>query len=389
LADNFLSRDGLDQPETWYPLNVCICRDCSLIQLGYVVPPEKMYHAEYPYVTSVTKAGVTHFNAMGLELYREFGLEPKDLVAEIGSNAGVLLRGFQNAGSANVLGIEPVGPIARMANRNGVRTMNAFFDARSAAAVLKKYGRAKIVAGTNVIAHIDDHHMLARSVRNLLDRKGVFVFDAPYWGDLLDNLEYDTIYHEHLAYLSVKPVKRLCGQFGLELFDVRHVAIHGGTLRYFIGRKGEHPVRPSVARMLGEEKRRGLYDLKRLRTFAADVAKHRDALVSLLVGLKAKGKTIAGLSAPAKGMTLLNYCRIGTSLLDFVTEKSPLKIGRYTPGMRIPVVSDAELVRKMPDYALILAWNFSKEIMKNLKAYADKGGRFIIPVPTPKIVKGG
>lgn len=388
LADNFLSDEELRQPETWYPLNMVLCRTCSLVQLGYVVPPEKMYHDNYPYVTSVTAAGRRHFETMGRDLYRTFDLTPKDLVVEIGSNIGVLLGGFLKAGSRKVLGIEPVGPIARMANRRGVRTWNAFFDSDTANRILERYGQAKIIVGTNVIAHIDDHHMLARSIRRLLRKDGVFVFEAPWWLDLLSRLEYDTIYHEHLSYLGVKPVRHLCRMFGLELFDVRWQPIHGGTLRYFIAPEGTRPVSPSVETFLGREARENIYDPRRLRRFAEDVREHRRKLTRLLFRLKTQGKRIAAVSAPAKGMTLLNYCGIGPAILDFVTERSPLKIGLYTPGGHIPVVPDRRLLDDRPDYALLLAWNFADAIMANLRPYADRGGRFIIPIPEPRIVRG-
>ncbi|UPT76143.1 MAG: hypothetical protein M0D55_16190 [Elusimicrobiota bacterium] len=210
--------------------------------------------------------------------------------------------------------------------------------------------------------------------------------EAPHFQTLIENLEYDTIYHEHLSYLSLKPMVPFFKKFGFEVFDVHKQNIHGGSFRVFVGRKGKHKVEPAVAKTLKEEAASGLHSEKTLRQFAKNVEKNRAELLWLLRDLKHKGKSIVAVSAPAKGMTLLNYAKIGGETLDFVTEKSTLKIGRFTPGSHIPVLPDSELLAKKPDYALLLAWNFAPEIMANLKEYVKKGGRFIIPIPKPRIV---
>jgi len=201
----------------------------------------------------------------------------------------------------------------------------------------------------------------------------------------VENLEYDTIYHQHLLYLSLKPVVRFFQKHGLEVFDVEGYPIHGGSFRVFAGFEGKHTVTKAVSRMLREEARKGIHSLFKLRSFARRVENHRKELMRLLHYLKRQGKTIAVISAPAKGMTLLNYCHIGPEHIDFATEKSRLKIGRFTPGTHIPIFSDVELLRRQPDYALLLAWNFAREITENLKAYRKKGGKFIIPIPKPTI----
>ncbi len=385
LADDFLSPDRLKEPEVYYPLEVFICNDCSLVQLGYVVPPEILFQRDYPYVSSTTKTGVEHFHSLAKEACSRFGLSSNDLVVDIGSNVGVLLQGFKNGG-ADVLGVEPAEHICEIARSNGIETVNAFFSEELALEIVKTKRRARIITGTNVVAHINDHHALVRALDKLLTERGVFIFEAPYLVNLIDNLEYDTIYHEHLSYLTVKPILKLFRMFGMDIFDVKEVSIHGGSLRYFVARQNDYPVSRNVNRLLELENRRKICKIDTCKNFAKSVEKNRDELTWMLKSLKHEGKRIAAVSAPAKGMTLLNYCKIGPEILDFVTEKAPLKVGKYTPGTHIPVLPDSELIRRMPDFALLLAWNFADEIMKNLNDYRKAGGKFIIPIPKPQIV---
>ena len=385
-ADDFLPPHRLKEPEVYYPLDVLVCHDCGLVQLGYVVPPEILFQRDYPYESSTTTTGRKHFYAMAEEACREFALERDSLVIDIGSNVGVLLQGFKNQGVVNVLGIDPAENICEIARGSGINTIYGFFSEELAAGIKRTRGRAKIITGTNVVAHINDHHTLVRAVEMLLADKGVFIFEAPYLVTLIDNLEYDTIYHEHLSYLSVKPMARLFDIFGMELFDVREESIHGGSLRYFAGRKGDYPVSDNVARLVKLEDSKGLYDIGRLSDFSESVQQNRQELNWMLRALKHDGKRIAAVSASAKGMTLLNYCNIGPEILDFITEKTPLKIGKYTPGTHIPILPDSELIKQMPDYALLLAWNFADEIMGNLADYRKAGGEFIIPIPEPRVV---
>ena len=225
-----------------------------------------------------------------------------------------------------------------------------------------------------------------QAVDTLLTPEGILVIEAPYFADLLEKLEYDTIYHQHLSYLSIKPMSLFCERFGMELFDVQRTSIHGGSIRMFIGRKGAHPVQPIIASLIQTEDAQAIHTEDRMDDFADDVLAHRQALIRMLVSLKDAGKTIAAVSAPAKGNTLLNYCGINRSLLQYVTEKNPMKVGLFTPGTHLPIVPDSTLTEQTPDFALILAWNFSEEIMKNLAAYQQKGGKFIVPIPFPSIV---
>jgi SAM-dependent methyltransferase len=307
-------------------------------------------------------------------------------VIDIGSNVGVLLEAFRSNGT-RILGVDPASNIVRIAERRGIETLNEFFSIDLARRILSEKGYATVITGTNVFAHIDDLDSLMKSVDLLLNEDGVFIIEAPYFVNLIKNLEYDTIYHEHLSYLSVKPLHRFFPRFGMEIFDVEQRDIHGGSFRIYVSRAGKMPISPVVFELLKSEEEMGVHTLNLLNQFSQAVQHNREELVWLLHQLKHDGKHIVGVSAPAKGITLLNYCRLGTETLDFLTEKSKLKVGRFSPGMHIPVVPDDKLLAEVPDYALLLAWNFAEEIMENLRAYRDSGGKFIIPIPRPRIVE--
>ena len=386
-ADRFLFADQLDQTEDAYPLQTVICDDCSLVQLSYIVPPEILYCQSYPYESSITAAGHRHWNEFAETTKRLMGLGRDDLVIDIGSNVGVLLQMFKDRGT-RVLGIDPAANIAEIANSRGIETIPAFFGEDVAKRVTSSHGRATVVTGTNVFAHMDDLHGVMRAIDHLLTKDGVFIVEAPYLINLLQGFEYDTIYHEHLSYLSLKPLCSFFDTFDMEIFDVQRRDIHGGSFRFFVQRKtaGKRPISSVVAQLLADEERQGIYSHGRLKLFADQVEKNRNDLRDLVLGLKAEGKSIAAVSAPAKGMTLLNYCRLDNEVIDFVTEKSTLKLGRYTPGTHICVVPDETLYERRPDYALLLAWNFAEEIMTNLSRFSDQGGKFIIPIPHPRIV---
>lgn len=385
LADSFLRLEQLLEPETHYPLQVAQCEDCGLAQLTHVVSPEVLYRHDYPYESSITQAGIKHWGEFAATVARSLNLGPSDLVVDIGSNVGVLLECFRNNGT-RVLGVDPASNIVRIAEKRGIETWDEFFGPNVADRILKEKGSASVITGTNVFAHIDNLRNFMSAVDTLLATKGVFIFEAPHFGNLISHLEYDTIYHEHLSYLSLRPMLPFFDQFDMEVFDVQERDIHGGSVRVFVSRKGQQPISQSVEEMLCKEVTEQLYSPQLLDDFALRVEENRRELSWLLHSLKQQGHRLVGVSAPAKGMTLLNYCRIGPELLDFVTEKSQLKIGRFTPGTHIPVVSDEELIKQKPDYAVLLAWNFATEIMNNLSEFTKGGGKFIIPIPTPRIV---
>jgi hypothetical protein len=386
-ADQFRTAEQISsEPVILYPLEVYLCVACGLSQLGYVVSPEILYQQDYPYESSTTASGRAHYAAFATTVVRDFALAPDRLAVDIGSNVGVLLAGFAKHG-LRIHGVDPAPNIASIAEQRGIRTLVGFFSPEIARRIVNEDGRAGAITGTNVFAHVDDLVSFMEGVEILLDDDGVFIIEAPAFLNLVRDLEYDTIYHEHLSYLSVRPMVSFFKQFGMEPFDIREIDIHGGSIRIFVGRRGRWPHQPSVEALIQREEHARIYEIARLNEFARAVEANRDMLRELVYGLKHQGAKIAAVSAPAKGMTLLNYARFGTDVIDFATEKSPLKIGRYTPGAHIPVVADAELERRKADYALLLAWNFADEIMRNLQSYTDGGGRFIVPIPTPRLVE--
>ncbi|MBI3021767.1 MAG: class I SAM-dependent methyltransferase [Candidatus Omnitrophica bacterium] len=386
LADGFLRADQLHEPEAVYPLAVALCKNCGLSQLTHVVSPEILYCRNYPYESSTTVTGRQHWAEFAATVTRKLSLQRKDLVVDIGSNVGVLLAMFRKQG-VRVVGVDPASNIVAIARRRGIPTECGFFDVAIARTIVTAWGRAALATATNTFAHINDLDRVAQALKILLQEDGVFVLEAPHFLRLLQHLEYDTIYHEHLSYLTVKSLARFFHRFRMEVFDVEERPIHGGSIRVYVQMpKGRRRVQGIVGRLIREEERHGAFSLQRLRKFAAAVRQHRDALQRRLQWLKRQGNVIAGVSAPAKGMTLLNYCRLGPDVLDFISEKSTLKIGRFTPGVHVPVVSDEKLLKRQPDYALILAWNFAPEIMGNLESYRRRGGKFIIPIPRPRII---
>ena len=384
-ADQFLQAEHLREPETSYPLTVQICKQCNLVQLGQVVHHEILYRNDYPYESSTTALGKKHWQEFADSTSKEYSLSSEDLVVDIGSNVGVLLECFRNNGT-KILGVDPASNIVKIANERGIETWDSFFCHDIAQKILSSKGPAKIITGTNVFAHIDDLHAFIKTILSLLTDDGVFIFEAPYLGNLINLLEYDTIYHEHLSYLSLSPVVFLAEKFGMDVIDVQERDIHGGSFRVFLARKNRYSINPRVAEFHKKEDKLNLADFNILSHFSDQVMKNREELRKLLFELKSSGKKIAAVSTPAKGMTLLNYCKIGTEILDFATEKSSLKIGKFTPGMHIPIKPDSALVSEKVDYALLLAWNFADEIMDNLSEYKNNGGKFIIPIPQPKIV---
>ncbi|MDD4875423.1 MAG: class I SAM-dependent methyltransferase [Candidatus Pacebacteria bacterium] len=385
LADAFIAAEDLKECEPRFPLKVMFCKNCGLSQLSYTVDPKLLYQKDYPYESSITKTGVSHYHNFAESVSRDFNLDRKDLVVDVGSNIGTLLEGFKKTGT-KILGVDPAKNIARAANKRGIKTIGDFFTLELAQKVKNRFGQAKIITATNVFAHVYDHDQFMKAVKVLLAKDGCFIFESPHLLNLIKNLEYDTIYHEHLLYLSLRPVIKYLEKFGMEVFKVEEYSIHGGSIRVFIANKNAYKKDPSLAKILEKEDRGEIYSLPALNIFAQRVKNHRKELKFLIGKLKKQGKTVAVVSTPAKGMTLLNYCGITKEDVDFATEKSTLKIGRVTPGTYIPIFPDSELAKRRPDYALLLAWNFSKEIMSGLKEYKDNGGKFIIPIPKPKII---
>lgn len=385
ISDQILTKEQLDQPEVTYPITINSCNECGFCQLGYVVPPKLMYNENYSYDSSATKTLREHHLSMAKKICDHFKFNVNSLVIDIGSNAGVLLSGFRDAGF-NVLGIDPSVNVANIARSKGIDVIGEFFSTSLAVKIKEKYGEVSIITGTNVFAHIDDLDDFFKAADILLSKDGIIVIEVPHLISLLENLEYDTIYHEHLSYLSLKPLKDFCKKLGMDVFNVEFQDIHGGSLRYFIGREGLREISGNISKCLQLEEDKGIYKKERLEKFASDVKNQKKELNSLLWGLKKEGKKLIGISAPAKGIALTNYCKIGPDLLDYITEKNPLKIGKFSPGMHIPIIEEEKILEDKPDYGLILAWNFAGEIIMNNQKFKENGGKFIIPIPHPHIV---
>lgn len=384
-SDGFLPAEMLTAKEMFYPLAVNVCSTCGQVQINYIVKPSLLYGSDYLYDSTITATGRDHFLSMAKDIVETFQIPKESLAVDIGSNVGLLLSGFREQGM-RVQGVDPTPKMTAIAIAKGIDTIVECFSPDVAKRIVTTKGRAHVITGTNVVAHIDDLDAFMEGVDTLLDDRGILVIEAPYLADMVEHIEYDTIYHQHLSYFAITPLQRFFQRFGMEIFNVRRTSIHGGSIRLFVARAGAYPLQSSVGDLVTKEEKDRLLTSKRMMSFADDVAKHRQSLVRLLVDLRDAGKTIAGIGAPAKGSTLLNFCGINSSILTCTTEKNILKVGRFVPGVRIPILSDAHLLALQPDYALVLPWNFAPEIMRNLSTFKERGGKFIVPIPTPTIV---
>jgi SAM-dependent methyltransferase len=354
------------------------------VQLLDVIDPATLFR-DYPYVTGISETMAAHNAGYARTVVELLGLGPKDMVVEIASNDGSLLERFQQYG-VRTLGVEPAANIARVARARGVETVDRFFDAAVGAEIRADRGAAGAVVANNVLAHVDEPRDFLAGCRALLAEDGLLVVEVPYLRDLMDRLEYDTIYHEHLCHFSISALLRLCAAAGLRACRVDRLQVHGGSLRLYAS-PAAGPHDPAVATMAAEEARAGLLDFATYEAFAVAVGENRRALRGLLEDIRARGRTIAGYGAPAKGNTLLNAGGIDSGLLPFTVDKNPLKVGRYTPGSHIPVLPVGAVLERQPDYLLLLAWNFADEIMEQQREYRRRGGRFVVPIPRPVVVE--
>jgi hypothetical protein len=384
LANSFLESPAEFAAERTFPLDLYYCADCTLLQLRDVVDPAVMFR-HYLYVTGTSTTIATHNEAYAQTLVDLLGLRADDLVVEIASNDGSLLQCFRRRG-VRTLGVEPAVNLADRARQSGIDTVNEFFTSALAARLRDEGRSARVIAANNVLAHVDRPEDFLDGCRTLLADDGLITIEVPYAGEMLDRVEYDTIYHEHLSYFTVTSLRRLCDRVGLRVVRVDRVPVHGGSLRLYMSRSATAHA-PDVDAMAAAE-RAGVADASRVRQFAADARRHRSDLLELLHRLAADGKRLAGYGAPAKGNTLLNYCGIDSTLLPFTVDRNPLKVGRFTPGTHIPVrpVDALHEPGREPDYVFILAWNFAAEIMEQQAAHRSRGGRFIVPIPTPQVV---
>lgn len=382
LANALLTAQQLTEPEDTYPLELVFCPRCSLVQITETVPPEKLFR-EYVYLSSFSDTMLRHAEDLSAQLIGSNNLGAESLVVEVASNDGYLLQYYKRAG-VPVLGIEPATNIARVAEQQGIPTLCDFFDETLAARLLSEGYKADVIHAHNVLAHVPDLNGFVRGLRHLLNKAGVIVIEVPYVKDMIDRCEFDTVYHEHLSYFSVTALSALFTRNGLTIQNVERLPIHGGTMRVYAGHETVQD--ESVLELLSDEKTWGVNEIDFYSDFGMRVERLRDELVTLLRDLKTNDKRIAVYGASAKGTTLLNYCGLGRETLDYVVDRSSVKQGRYTPGTHLKIHAPEKLLEDMPDYVLLLTWNFADEILEQQSAYRQRGGRFIVPVPEVKVV---
>jgi SAM-dependent methyltransferase len=384
LANALLDLDELDDPEERYPLTLALCGACSLVQLAEIVPPDILF-ADYPYLSSWSDTMLQHSERMAAELVRRRALAPGSLVVEIGSNDGYLLQYFQRAGM-NVLGIDPASAACAGASARGVPTRMAFFDSSVAENLAREGVRANLLVANNVMAHVPDLNDVVAGVRRLLAPSGAFVLETPYVHDLLDRVEFDTIYHEHVFYYSVTALDALMTRHDLSIIDVERVPVHGGSLRVTAAAPGSVPESRSVQALLEEEAAWGVRSRAPYERFAHRVEALVSQLREFLLARKKSGRRLAAYGAAAKSTTLLSTLGIGAEVLDFVVDRNPRKQGRYLPGTHLPIYSPDHLMSNMPDDLLLFTWNFADEIVRQQAEYRRRGGRFIVPIPELRVV---
>ncbi len=370
-----------------YPLDVCVCRTCTLVQTPDVIEPEVLF-AHYVYLTGMSDTMRTHNRGYAAHVVQLLGAGPAELVVDIASNDGSLLLEFQALG-VRTLGIEPAANVAAIARGRGVDTVTRFFDDAAGAALRESHGAARAVLASNVLAHVDDPVGFLRGAGRMIGPEGMVIIEAPYVGEMLERLEYDTIYHEHLSYFSIGALARLAEEAGLSLVRVDHVAIHGGSLRAHFGHRATWPSHGAeVAAAVALERAHGFADPAKYERFATAVHANREALRTMLGELTAAGKTVAGYGAPAKATTLLNFCGLGAEDVLFTVDRNPLKVGGFVPGVGVPILPVEALAERRPDYAVIFPWNLAAEIARQQAAYRGAGGRFLLPLPMPRPFDG-
>ena len=384
LADRLMTKAQLSEPEPMAPLELVFCPECSLVQIRHTVDPEVLFCNDYPYFSSVSPMLMKHFRGSAEDIISMRKLGPDSLVVEAASNDGYMLKPFLEAG-IQVLGIDPADGPAAAATKAGVRTLNTFFSLELAKRLANDDGvAADVFLANNVLAHVPDLNEFVSGIRTLLKPDGIAVIECPYLLDLIEHNEFDTIYHQHLCYYSATALDALFRRNGLFLNDVKRLAIHGGSLRLFVGRNEE--VGPAVQEILAAEQAAGVSGLAYYQDFAGKVRQLRERLTGILADIKGSGKRIVGYGAAAKANTLMAYCGIGAEQLDYLVDLNPNKQSRFYSGNHLAIYPPSKLAEDPPDYLLILAWNFATEIMQQQQAFRAAGGKFIVPVPDPVVI---
>ncbi len=375
LPEEFRTGNKIHDPVITFPLGLSYCTDCGHVQLTSKINPDVIYKQNYFYDYSIMEAGRKHWEKLAADLFKRYNLKKSDLIVDVGSNTGILLKIFQKF-HVQVLGVDPSPSLAEIAEKQNIPTIVDYFTPTVAKKTLKKHGRAKIITCTNVFDHVDDLHVWTEAVKMLLDPSGIGIVEVPYFPDFLQRLSH-VVYHQQIDYMSLTPLLPFFQNHGLKVIDAELIPFHGGSIRLYISSDKRMPVSERIENILKDEFKYFNNRSTVLRHFTESLIKQKSELSKMLHRLKKDNAKIAAAGASAKGITLLNYCGIGPETIDFISEKSKLKVGRYTPS-GIPIKTDRDILDTRPNYVLLLAWNFRDEIVKNLKGYK---GQFIIPVP--------
>jgi hypothetical protein len=386
-CDSLVTKANLNKKQNKYPLNLIRCRSCGLVQIDYVVDPKELFHLKYPYKSGITKDLKNNLEKISKHVSKSYKNFTNKLVIDIGSNDGSILKGFKKIGY-NVLGVEPTD-IAKIARKNGINTMQNFFSMTLANKIKNKFGSASIITASNVFAHVNKIGDLLKGVYNLLDDDGVFVTESHYLGSIIDTLQFDSIYHEHLKYYSIKPMIILFKKYNFIFEKVEKISNYGGSIRVYARKNNNNKfqVGKSVINLLNHEIKKGYYKDVIFKKFSKKISNFKNKFQYLIYSLKKTGKNIIGIGCPGRAMTLLEYCKFNSKIISYIAEqKESLKLGMYTPGTKIPVVDEKRAIKSQPDYAIMLSWHYAKSIIKNLRKKGLKS-KIIIPLPNIKFVK--
>jgi len=380
IANGFLAEKDF-QKEYFFKMETLFCDVCKTYQLIEQPDPEMMFHENYAFFSSTSKNMAVHFKEMADGYMQDFiPNKGNAFVVELGSNDGIMLKYFAQEGIKH-LGIEPSSNVAEVARQHGVNTISEFFGAEPAQAVEAEYGKADIISASNVMCHIPDLNSVGQGVDALLKETGIFVFEDPYLGSMISKTSYDQIYDEHVYIFSVLSVQNIFAPHGLELFHVEPQVTHGGSMRYYLCRKGTRAVRDSVKTQVQKEKDLGLDKVETYEKFTQSCEKSKKDFVTLLTKIKAEGKRVVGYAATSKSTTVLNYCNVGPDLIEYICDTTPLKQGKYSPGMHIPIKPYEDFKNDNPDYAVLFAWNHAEEIFAKEKGFLAQGGKWILFIP--------
>ncbi|MBU2510493.1 class I SAM-dependent methyltransferase [bacterium] len=384
IANGFLTSTQFEN-EYFFSLQVGHCPNCHMVQLVEQPDREMMFHDDYAFFSSTSKRQEIHFKEFAKSVADKYLSSDDPFVIELGSNDGIMLQNFASAGIRH-LGIEPSKNVAKVAIEKGVNTISEFFDEKLADIIIEENGKADAILAANVMCHIPYLHSVAAGFKKLLKPDGIIIYEDPYLGDIVEKTSYDQIYDEHVFYFSVASVSNLFEQHDLEVVDVAHQDVHGGSMRYIIAHKGEKEISESVNIQRIKENELGLHLPDTYKNLAKGIESSRTQLLELLTDIRKQGKRIVGYAATSKSTTVTNYCSIGPELIEFISDTTPIKQGKYSPGTHIPVKSHKVFKSNYPEYALLFGWNHAKEIMENEKEFMESGGKWVVYVPEVKII---